>query len=59
MDEQLPVILVYGDPASGFKFIGPVIPNDPDLDEYIDTHLPNETWWYVPVTTLDQARAEV
>lgn len=50
------VILVYGDPASGFKFIGPVVPNTPDLEEYIETHLQNDTWWFVPVTSLDDAR---
>ncbi len=50
------VLLVTGDPGSGFRYIGPVTPNDPDLDEYIETNLRDEYWWYLPVQSLETAR---
>lgn len=49
-----PVLLVYGDPAEGFHFIGPVTPNDPKLDAFVDSELRNVTWWYVPINTLSE-----
>lgn len=55
---QPPMLLVSGTPADGFKYVGPVIPNDPDLDDYVDRHLRNEYWWYVDLRSLAEARAE-
>lgn len=48
-DQPEMVLLVTGDPATGFAYTGPVRPNDPDVDEYIETHLRDAYWWYVPV----------
>lgn len=55
MSEREPMVLVVGNPADGFRFIGPVTPNDPALDEYVETELRNETWWYAPLTALPEA----
>lgn len=51
-----PMLLVYGDPVEGFQFIGPITPNDPDLDEFVERELHNVTWWYAPIQSLSQAR---
>lgn len=53
-----PVLLVYGDPAEGFTYVGPVTPNDPELDLFVDTELRTVTWWYVPLRTLANAFEE-
>lgn len=51
-------ILVVGNPGDGFRLIGPVTPNDPALDHYIDFQLTSEDWWYLPVQSLDDAIKE-
>jgi hypothetical protein len=56
-DESM--VLVYGDPAGGFQFVGPVTPNDPDLEDYIERELRGVSWWYVPLRSLDEARRDV
>jgi hypothetical protein len=53
-----PVMLVYGNPADGFTYVGPVVPNDPELESYIETELHDQYWWYVSFTSLDQARGQ-
>lgn len=58
VESFLPVLLVYGNPAEGFTYVGPVTPNDPDLDHFVDTGLRNVTWWYVPLRTLPEVSAE-
>ena len=46
-------VLVVGSPSDGFKFIGPVTPNDPALEHYTDRVLPSsEYWWYADLTRL-------
>jgi Helix-turn-helix len=45
-------LLIVGTPADGFRYIGPVTPNDPDLDEYIDRELRDEYWWLVELDPL-------
>lgn len=42
-------LLVYGNPVDGFTFIGPITPNDPELEAWIENHLAGETWWYAPL----------
>lgn len=50
-----PVILMVGNPSDGFKLIGPVMPNDPDLDRFIELYMQNDYWWYVPLMSLREA----
>jgi hypothetical protein len=45
-------VLITGTPADGFRFIGPVTPNDPDLDTFIDTELRGQDWWYATLEPL-------
>ena len=52
-------ILVSGNLVDGFSFIGPVTPNDPTLDRYVDTELNGQEWHYVQLTSLDEAAAKV
>ncbi len=52
------VLLVWGDPAAGFTYVGPVTTNDPDLEAFIERYLHDRYWWYVPLTSLAQATAE-
>lgn len=54
MSKDKAVVLVHGDPAGGFRFIGPAYPNDPALEEMTEV-LRNETWWYVELQPLDAA----
>jgi len=54
-----PMLLVWGTPADGFTFMGPMIPNDPAMEAWIERELNNEYWWYVPLkppawTTADE-----
>lgn len=47
-------VLIVGNPAEGFSYFGPVVPNTPHLDEYIDRELRNETWWLVKLNPLPE-----
>lgn len=51
-------VLVTGDLVTGFTFIGPITPNDPILDEYVDTELRDQHWAYIELTSLPDAVAE-
>jgi hypothetical protein len=42
-------LLVWGDPVSGFTYMGPMTPNDPAMETWIETNLSDEYWWYVPL----------
>lgn len=48
-----PHVLIYGDPIGGFTTIGPVIPNTPQLDRFIDIELRATTWWLARLDSLD------
>lgn len=52
-------VLMVGDPFDGMRIIGPIDPNDPNLEDYIAANCKDVTWWYVPVTSLQDARLEV
>jgi hypothetical protein len=56
--EQEPLVLVYGNPADGFRFVGPVVANDPALEAMTDIALKDDYWWYVHLKPLDQALRE-
>lgn len=43
-DQQL---LVWGDPAAGFTYMGPMTPGDPAMETWIENNLSDEYWWYV------------
>jgi hypothetical protein len=43
------MLLVWGTPVDGFTHMGPVEPNDPDMERWIETYLKDESWWYVEV----------
>lgn len=45
-------VLVTGTPSEGFTFIGPVTPNDPDLEHYTDIDPKPDYWWYAKLTAL-------
>jgi hypothetical protein len=45
-------VLVVGNPADGFRFYGPITPNDPALELFIETELRNEDWWYAELRPL-------
>jgi hypothetical protein len=51
-----PVLLVWGSPDDGFRFVGPVTPNDPELDKFVDEQLRNVNWWYAPLSSLEDAQ---
>jgi hypothetical protein len=55
-DVAEPVLLVWGSPEDGFHFVGPVMPNDPELDSFVDQQLRNVNWWYAPLSSLEDAR---
>jgi hypothetical protein len=48
-------VLIVGTPADGFRFIGPVTPNDPALDAYVDTELRGQDWWYATLEPLPES----
>ncbi|GLY33422.1 hypothetical protein [Kineosporia sp. NBRC 101731] len=49
LHDSIPLVLVHSDPATDFTLIGPITANDPRIEEYIDTHLRDTPWWYVPL----------
>lgn len=51
-----PMVLVTGTPTEGLKFIGPVTPNDPDLEYYTDVDPKPEYWWYAALAPLPRRR---
>lgn len=40
-------VLVVGNPFDGMQVFGPVTPNDPDLEEYIEREHHDDYWWLV------------
>lgn len=44
-----PVMVMWGNPVTGFKVTGPLIPNSLEIDYVTDVLLDRETWWYVPI----------
>jgi hypothetical protein len=52
-------VLMYGDPSDGFNLVGPVIPNDPELEEFTDRELRDAYWWYVPMRSLPATRRQL
>lgn len=47
-----PIVLVVGDPASGFEFYGPTVANDPALEELTETLGRSQSWWYVDLKPI-------
>lgn len=47
--DTAPMLLVYGDPATGFTFLGPIVANDHHVEEFTETNLRDTSWWYVPL----------
>lgn len=57
MDDDEPIVLVVGDPIEGFRFYGPTVANDPDLEALTD-RLTHETWWYAKLIEIPKDRCE-
>jgi hypothetical protein len=51
-------VLAYGSPFDGIVLVGPVEPNDAELEEFTDQHLRGQDWWYVDLTSLAEARGQ-
>jgi hypothetical protein len=54
-----PMLLVWGTPADGFTYMGPMMPNDPAMEAWIERELRDQYWWYIPLkppawTTIDE-----
>lgn len=47
-------VIIVGNPADGFACVGPVRPDDPDVTDYVETHV-NDDWWYLPLIPLAEA----
>ena len=52
--EMAPRLLIYGNPAFGFTHVYPVVPNDPDTEEFTEV-LRDEHWWFVTPVTITEA----
>jgi hypothetical protein len=46
-------VLVVGNPAEGFRLIGPVVPNDHKLEQVTDIVFKDQYWWYLHMESLD------
>lgn len=53
-------ILAYGDPATGFEFVGPAVPDEDDTENFILNRIdPNGTdWWFIDVRPLVTAKQD-
>ena len=52
-------VLAYGSPFDGIVLVGPVEPNDAELEEFTDQHhLRGRDWWYADLTSLAEARRQ-
>lgn len=43
------MVLAHGSPSDGLTLIGPIVPNNPDMEEWIERNLGDDYWWYLPV----------
>lgn len=47
-----PIVLVVGNPIDGLTLYGPSTANDPQLEDFIERELNQETWWYAPLQSI-------
>ena len=45
-------VIAVGNPFDGITLHGPIVPNTPETEEFLENECRNETWWIIEVQPI-------